>query len=98
MQINHFSVFCPSSIQSYICMLLLKDFQTKIKVEKEIKEKQKEINKKETKRNKPWIALGLQKSIFIRNHLLTKYIKLKGAAFKMKFKLNRNNIEIYCLL
>ena len=28
-------------------------------------------------RNKPWITLGLQKSIFIKNHLLTKYIKFQ---------------------
>ena len=28
-------------------------------------------------RNKPWITLGLQKSIPIKNQLLTKYLKLK---------------------
>ena len=33
-------------------------------------------------RNKPWIALDLQKSISIKNHLLTKYIKLKDVTLK----------------
>ena len=43
----------------------------------------KKISKQKLKfRNKPWITLGLQKSISIKNHLLTKYIKLKDVTFK----------------
>ena len=39
---------------------------------------QKKISKQKLKfRNKLWITLGLQKSISVKNHLLTKYIKLK---------------------
>ena len=44
--------------------------------------------------NKPWITLGLQKSISIKNHLLTKSIKLKDATLKneaqIKYKQYRN--------
>ena len=43
---------------------------------------------------KPWIALGLQESISIKNHLLTKCIKLKDVALKneaqIKYKQCRN--------
>ena len=43
----------------------------------------KKISKQKLKfRNKPWITLGLKKSISIKNHLLTKYIKLKDVTFK----------------
>ena len=45
-------------------------------------------------RNEPWIPLGLQKSISIKNHLLTKYIKLKDVTLKneaqIKYKQYRN--------
>ena len=46
------------------------------------------------KRNKPWITLGLQKSISIKIYLLTKYIKLKDVTLKnealIKYKRYRN--------
>ena len=45
-------------------------------------------------RNKLWITLGLQKSISIKNRLLTKYIKLKDVTLKneaqIKYKQYRN--------
>ena len=55
----------------------------------------KKISKQKLKfRNKPWITLGLQKSISIKNHLLTKYIKLKDVTLKneaqIKYKQYRN--------
>ena len=33
-------------------------------------------------RDKPWITLGLRESISIKNHLPTKYIKLKDVTIK----------------
>ena len=52
------------------------------------------ISKQKLKfRNTTWVTLGLQKSISIKNDLITKYIKLKD----VKLKLNTNNTEIYCL-
>ena len=55
----------------------------------------KKISKQKLKfRNKPWITLGLQKSISIKNHQLTKYIKLKDVTLKygaqIKYKQYRN--------
>ena len=55
----------------------------------------KKISKQKLKfRNKPWITLGLKKSISIKNHLLTKYIKLKDVTLKneaqIKYKQYRN--------
>ena len=55
----------------------------------------KKISKQKLKfRNKPWITLGLQKSISIKNHLLAKYIKLKDVTLKneaqIKYKQYRN--------
>ena len=45
-------------------------------------------------RNKLWITLGLQKSVSTKNHLLTKYIKLKDVTLKteaqIKYKQYRN--------
>ena len=35
-------------------------------------------------KNKPWTTLGLQKSISIKIHLLTKYVKLKDITLKNK--------------
>lgn len=32
----------------------------------------------------PWIPLGLQKSVAINSHLLTKYLKLKDVTLKTK--------------
>ena len=50
----------------------------------------KNISKQKLKfRDKPWITLGLQKSISIKIHLLIKYIKLKCAA-QIKYKQYRN--------
>ena len=53
------------------------------------------ISKQKLKfRTKPWITLGLQKPISIKNHLLTKYIKLKDITLKneaqIKYKQYRN--------
>ena len=43
----------------------------------------KKISKQKLKfRYKPWITLGLQKLVSIKNHLLTKYIKLKDVTLK----------------
>ena len=48
-------------------------------------------------RNKPWITLGLQKSISIKNDLLTEYIKLKDVTLKneaqIKYKQYRNQLS-----
>ena len=48
--------------------------------------------------NKPWIALGLQKSTSVKNHLFTKYKQLKMSLQKMRLKSNINNTKIYFLL
>ena len=53
------------------------------------------ISKQKLKfRNKLWITLGLQKSVSTKNHLLTKYIKLKDVTLKteaqIKYKQYRN--------
>ena len=46
----------------------------------------KKISKQKLKlRNKLWITLGLQKSVFIKNHLLTKYKKIK-VTLKTEYK------------
>ena len=59
----------------------------------------KKISKQKLKfRNKPWIALGLKKSISIKDHLLTKYMKLKVVILKTEAQLNTKNTEMYCLL
>ena len=55
----------------------------------------KKISKQKLKfRNKPWITLGLQKSVSIKNHLLTKYVKLKDVTLKneaqIEYKQYRN--------
>ena len=55
----------------------------------------KKISKQKLKfRNKSWITLGLEKYISIKNHLLTKYIKLKDVTLKneaqVKYKQYRN--------
>ena len=45
-------------------------------------------------RNKTWITLDLQKSISVKNHRVTKYIKLKDVTLKnegqIKYKQYRN--------
>ena len=51
----------------------------------------KKISKQKLKfRNKPWITLGLQKSISIKNHLLTKYIKLRDVTLKNEVQIKYN--------
>ena len=46
----------------------------------------KKISKQKLKlRNKLWITLGLQKLVFIKNHLLTKYKKIK-VTLKTEYK------------
>ena len=55
----------------------------------------KKISERKLKfRNRQWVTLGLKKSISIKNHLLTKYIKLKEATLKngarIKYKQCRN--------
>ena len=55
----------------------------------------KKISRQKLKfRNKPWINIGLQKSVSIKNNLLTKYIKLKDFTSKteaqIKYKPYRN--------
>ena len=55
----------------------------------------KKISKQKLKfRNKPWITLGLQKSISIKIHSLTKYIKVINVTLKtvaqIKYKQYRN--------
>ena len=53
----------------------------------------KQISKQKLKvRKKLWITLGLQKSVSIKNHLVTKYIKLKDVTQA----LTNYNFEISC--
>ena len=60
---------------------------------------QKDCKQKSNFRNKPWITLGLQKSTYINNHLLTKYIKLKDVTLKnearIKYKQYKKVIPVY---
>ena len=49
----------------------------------------KRINKYNSKFNfKPWITLGLQKSIFVENKLLTNFINKKDPILKKQFQTN----------
>ena len=53
------------------------------------------INKYHLKfKSKPWITLGLQKSIFVKNKLLTNFIK-KDPILKEVSIPTTKNIEIY---
>ena len=46
-------------------------------------------------RNKPWITLGEQKSISIKNHLPTKYIKLKNFTLtEVTLNVTLNEVQI----
>ena len=57
------------------------------------------INKCKMKfKSKPWITLGLQKSIPVKNKLLTNFINKKDPILKDKFHTKCKNIEIYSLL
>ena len=55
----------------------------------------KKISKQKLKfRNKPWITLGLQKSVSIKNRLLTKCTKLKTAPQTSYFtNYSQNNLN-----
>ena len=46
-------------------------------------------------KSKPWITLGLQKSISIKNKLLTNFINKKDPILKEDVTLTTKNIEIY---
>ena len=46
-------------------------------------------------KSKPWITLGLQKSISVKNKLLTNFINKKDPILKVEFTLTTKNIEIY---
>ena len=49
----------------------------------------KRINKYKLKfKSKPWITLGLQKSIFVKNKLLTNFINKKDPILKEEFYTN----------
>ena len=49
----------------------------------------KRVNKYKIKfKSKPWITLGLQKSISVKNELLKNFINKKGPILKMEFHLN----------
>ena len=48
-------------------------------------------------KSKPWITLGLQKSISVKNKLLTNFINKKGPILKEELHTNYKNIEIYSL-
>ena len=56
----------------------------------EIKKFEKISKQKSKFRNKSCITLGLQKSISIKNHLLTKYIKLKDVNLKTVAQITQN--------
>ena len=56
------------------------------------------INKDKLKfKSKPWITLGLQKSIFVKNKFLTNFINKKDPVLKQEFHTKYKNIEIYSL-
>ena len=59
----------------------------------------KRINKYKLKfKSKPWITLGLQKSISMKNELLTNFINKKDPTIKEEFTTSYKNIETYSLL
>ena len=69
---NLIKSYCGNVDQSFVSFLAM--FNSILDLYASLKK----ISKQKLKfRNKPWITLGLQKSIFIKNQLLTKYIKLK---------------------
>ena len=55
-------------------------------------------NKKIKFRSKPWITLGLPKSVSTKNDLLTKYMILKDVAMKGEAQTKYKQNRIYCLL
>ena len=46
-------------------------------------------------KSKPWITLGFQKSISMKNKLFVNFINKKGPILKEEFHTNYKNIEIY---
>ena len=59
----------------------------------------KRINKYKLKfKSKPWIVLGLQKSISVKSKLLKNFINRKDPVLKEEFPTKYKNIEIYSLL
>ena len=58
----------------------------------------KKINKYKLKfKSKPWITLGLQKSIPVKNKLLINFINKKDPILKGAFHTTTKNIEIFSL-
>ena len=56
----------------------------------------KRVNKYKMKfKSKPWITLGLQKSISVKNKLLKNFINKKDPILKEEFHTNYKNIETY---
>ena len=47
--------------------------------------------------SKPWITLGLQKSIYVKNKLFTNCINKKDPVLKDEFHTKYKNIETYTL-
>ena len=46
-------------------------------------------------KSKPWITLGFQKSISMKNKLFVNFINKKDLILKEEFHTNYKNIEIY---
>ena len=46
-------------------------------------------------KSKPWITLGFQKIIFVKNKLLANFINKKDPILKEEFHTNTKNVEIY---
>ena len=56
----------------------------------------KKVSKQKLKfKNKPWITLELQKSISIKNHLLSKYIKLKDSILTDESQMKNKLCTLY---
>ena len=54
----------------------------------------KQLSRRELKlKSKPWITLGIKKSIQIKNNLYKKFIKTKSTYYHSKFKIYRNKIN-----
>ena len=54
----------------------------------------KQICRKELKlRSKPWITIGIKKSILVKNKLHKKFLKTKSAYYCSKFKYYRNKLN-----
>ena len=51
--------------------------------------------KAEIHKSKLWITLGLQKSMYVKNKLLTNFINKKDPILKEEFDIKYKSIEIY---